>query len=71
MPHSKIDEEKNPNATNYEVFENDLMVDISDLLLIGQVWRVTENIHRNIKDGKTGYMIERIDQKIECPCQED
>lgn len=62
---SNIDEEKNPNATNYEVFENDLMADIGDLLLIGQVWRVTENIHRNIKDDKTGYMIKRIDQKIE------
>ena len=62
---SNIDEEKNPNATNYEVFENDLMADIGDLLLIGQVWRVTENIHRNIKDDKTGYIIKRIDQKIE------
>lgn len=60
----EIDEEKDPNATNYEVFENDLMVDIADLLLIGQVWRVTENIHRNINDGKNDYMLERIDQKI-------
>ncbi len=61
---AEIDEKKNPNATNYEVFENDLMVDIADLLLVGQVWRVTENIHRNIKDCETKYMLERIDQKI-------
>ena len=56
--------EEKSNATNFEVFENDLMVDIADLLLIGQIRRVTETIHRNIKKRKTEYIIERIDNKL-------
>ena len=56
--------EKKTNATNFEVFENDLMVDVADLLLIGQIRRVTETIHRNIKKRKTEYIIERIDNKL-------
>lgn len=56
--------EKNPNATNFEVFENDLMVDVANLLLIGQIRRVTETIDRNIKKISTGHIIERTDKKI-------
>lgn len=61
-PETKV--KKNPNATNFEVFENDLMVDVSDLLLIGQIRRVTENIHRAITENNAEHMIERIDKKI-------
>lgn len=61
-PETKV--KKNPNATNFEVFENDLMVDVSDLLLIGQIRRVTENIHRAITENNAEHRIERIDKKI-------
>jgi len=56
--------EKNSNATNFEVFENDLMVDVTDLLLLGQIRRVTETIQRNLKNNNIGLIIERIDKKI-------
>jgi hypothetical protein len=52
------------NATNFEVFENDLMVDIGDLLLLGQVWRVTETIRRNQRKSQTGNIALRTDGKI-------
>ena len=41
-----------------------MMVDVADLLLIGQIRRVTETIDRNIKKSGTGHTIERIDKKI-------
>jgi len=61
---SELKVKKNPNATNFEVFENDLMVDVADLLLIGQIRRVTENIHRATTKSNTVHMIERMDKKI-------
>jgi hypothetical protein len=61
---SRIRAEGNPNATNFEVFENDLMVDVDDLLLLGQVWRVTEIIRRSQRESQTRNMAGRIDRKI-------
>jgi hypothetical protein len=61
---SKIQAAGDRNATNFEVFENDLMVDVADLLLLGQIWRVTETIHRNQKDSQTKNTAARIDRKI-------
>jgi len=52
------------NATNFEVFENDLMVDVADLLLLGQIWRVAEDICYNQRKGQTGNIRVRIDRKI-------
>ena len=44
---AKISAAENRHATNFEVFENDLMVDIADLLLLGQVWHVAKTILGN------------------------
>jgi hypothetical protein len=55
---------ENRNATNLEVFENDLMVDVSNLLLLGQIWRVTENIRNNKRKSQTGSMTAKIDRKV-------
>jgi hypothetical protein len=52
------------NATNFEVFENDLMVDIANLLLLGQLWRVTEIIQRNQRISQMRNIASRIDGKI-------
>jgi hypothetical protein len=51
-------------ATNFEVFENDLMVDVADLLLLGQVWRVAETIRVNQSKTEAGNITARIDRKI-------
>ena len=61
---SKIKAEGNLYATNFEVFENDLMVDVADLLLLGQIWRVTEVIGLNQRISQTGNITGRIDRKI-------
>jgi len=55
---------ENRDATNFEVFENDLMVDVTDLLLLGQVWRVAETIRANQSKTKAGNITARIDRKI-------
>jgi len=51
-------------ATNFEVFENDLMVDVADLLLLGQVWRVAETIRVNQSKTRVRAIMARIDRKI-------
>jgi hypothetical protein len=51
-------------ATNFEVFENDLMVDVANLLLLGQVWRVAETIRVNQSKTQAGTIEDRIDRKI-------
>ncbi len=61
---SKIRDAGNRNATNFEVFENDLMVDVADLLLMGQIWRVTETICRTQRKSQTENIIVEIDRKI-------
>ena len=60
---AKIQASGNRNATNFEVFENDLMVDVADLLLFGQVWRVAETIRANQRK-QQAENTERIDRKI-------
>lgn len=52
------------DATNFEVFENDLMVDVTDLLLLGQVWRVAETIRVNQSKTEARNITARIDRKI-------
>lgn len=54
----------NRSATNFEVFENDLMVDVADLLLLGQVWRVTETILASQNKIKVANIAATIDKKI-------
>jgi hypothetical protein len=61
---SKIQAAGDRNATNFEVFENDLMVNVSDLLLLGQIWRVIETINRNQRNRQTGNLSVRTDRKI-------
>jgi hypothetical protein len=51
-------------ATNFEVFENDLIVDVTDLLLLGQVWRVAETIRVNQSKTQAETIAARIDRKI-------
>jgi hypothetical protein len=52
------------DATNFEVFENDLMVDVVDLLLLGQVWRVAETIRVNQSKTEVENITAGIDRKI-------
>jgi hypothetical protein len=52
------------NATNFEIFDNDLMVDVANLLLLGQLWRVTETIQRNQRRSQMRNIASRIDGKI-------
>ena len=52
------------NATNFEIFDNDLMVDVTNLLLLGQLWRVTKTIQRNQRSSQMRNIASRIDGKI-------
>jgi hypothetical protein len=61
---AKIQAAGNRNATNFEVFENGVMVDVADLLLMGQVWRVTETIRRSQRKSQTGDITVSIDRKM-------
>jgi hypothetical protein len=60
----KIQAAGNRAATNFEVFENDLIVDVTDLLLLGQVWRVAETIRINQSKTQAETIAARIDRKI-------
>ncbi len=51
-------------ATNFDVFENDLMVDVADLLLLGQVWRVADIIRVNQSKTQARTVTARLDRKI-------
>jgi hypothetical protein len=64
LAEAKISAAENRGATNFEVFENDLMVDVANLLLLGQVWRVTKTIRVNQSKTKVGNITARIDGKI-------
>ena len=61
---SKIQAAGNRNATNFENFENDLMGDVADLLLLGQIWRVIETIRGKQLKSQKGNLTVRIDRKI-------
>ncbi|MBN1245993.1 hypothetical protein JXA31_10415 [Candidatus Bathyarchaeota archaeon] len=54
----------NRKATNFEVFENDVMADISDLLLLGQIWRVAKYIFSTTRKAQTMNLIKTVDQKM-------
>jgi len=51
-------------ATNFDVFENDLMIDVADLLLLGQIWHVAETIRVNKSKAEAGFITSEIDNKI-------
>lgn len=55
---------KNRKATNFEVFENDLMIDIEDMLLLGQIWQVVNSIQKNQQKNKTTKYITKINRKL-------
>ena len=61
---ARIQATGNRNATNFEVFENSLMVDVPNLLLLGQIWRVTETIRRNQRKSSAKNFTLKIDRKI-------
>jgi hypothetical protein len=61
---AKMQAAGNRAATNFEVFENDLIVDVTDLLLLGQVWRVAETIRVNQSKTQAETVAARIDRKI-------
>jgi hypothetical protein len=54
----------NRDATNFEVFEKDLMADVADLLLLGQVWHVADIIRANQKNSKVETIASAIEAKI-------
>ena len=37
-------------ATNYEVFDKDVMINVANMFLLGQVWRVAETIRQTTKE---------------------
>jgi len=51
-------------ATNFEVFENDIMADINDLLLLGQIWRVANYVFSTTKETRTISLMKTVDQKM-------
>jgi len=61
---ARINASGNRFATNFEVFENDLMVDIADLLLYGQVWHVAKTILINKSTAKAENIASIINRKI-------
>ena len=62
-PVSKKKPSEDRKATNFEVFENDIMVDISDLLLLGQIWRVAKYISTT-NETQTISLMKTVDQKM-------
>jgi hypothetical protein len=52
MEHDEIQEQHAHDlyATNFEIFDKDVMVEISNMLLLGQVWRIAETIRQTIKE---------------------
>jgi hypothetical protein len=61
---SKKKPAENRKATNFEVFENDVMTDISDLLLLGQIWRVAKYIFSTTRKTQTMNLMKTVDQKM-------
>jgi hypothetical protein len=61
---ARIQAARSCNATNFEIFDNDLMVDVTNLLLLGQLWRVTKTIKRNQRRSQMRNLASRIDGKI-------
>jgi hypothetical protein len=61
---AKIQAAGERGATNFEVFENDLMVDVADLLLLGQVWHVAETIRGNQSETEADNIASEVDGKI-------
>jgi len=61
---AKINAAGNRDATNFEVFENSLMVDVANLLLLGQIWRVAETVRRSQRKSSAKNHILKIDRKI-------
>ena len=51
-------------ATFLEIFENEIMFNITNLNLLGQIWRVTEQIYIKTNDPKIYDLLNKIDQKI-------
>jgi len=51
-------------ATNFEIFENDIMADINDLLLLGQIWRTANYIFSTTKKNQTPSLMKMVDQKM-------
>jgi hypothetical protein len=61
---ARIQAAGNRNATNFEVFDNSLMVDVANLLLLGQIWRVTETIRRNKRKSSATKIALETDRKV-------
>ena len=61
---AKINAAGNRDATNFEVFENSLMIDVANLLLLGQIWRVTETIRRSQRESSAKNIKSKIERKI-------
>ena len=61
---SKIEAAGNRNSTYFEAFENDLMVDVAELLLLGQIWRVMVSIQGNKPNGQIRNRQVEVDRKI-------
>ena len=59
-----IQSSENRKATNFEFYENDLMVDVEDLLLIGQLWRIADSIRHNQTKLVAEKLVSRLDKKL-------
>ncbi len=51
-------------ATNFEIFDKDIMIDVENMLLLGQVWRVAETIRQTIKANWLNELDTELENKI-------
>ena len=61
---TKVQTAESRCATNFELFENDIMVDVANLLLMGQTWRVTKVIANKQRNNKAENLARAMDKKI-------
>jgi len=61
---TKIRSIEDRNATNFELFENNVMVHMENLIRLGQIWRIMKNIYDTEKNAKILKLLKQIDIKI-------
>ncbi len=61
---SRIHSVEDRKASNFEVFENDLMVDVADMLMLGQIWRVANELQQKRIKNRTETLAETTNRMI-------
>lgn len=60
----KIQSIKDRYATNFELYENGIMVDIENLLILGQIWRIIKNISEFRKNNEILSLLKQVNKMI-------